>query len=126
MKGLIRARRRLNLRRKFGSIRAMQTMSPPARFAGAIVVAVVLGTVAWWILAHQSPAPGQRAFAEGYVWAVRGGALALGALTQAVLFGLALPSMYRPRHAYRGLALACTIVAMLAGVTAGGLALAHQ
>jgi hypothetical protein len=102
----------------------MRSFTFQTRALCAIAAAVVVGVASWWIFAQQSPAPGQRSFSSQYVWAIRCAFVAAMALTHAILFGWALPAVYRARSVYAALAFASMTTAILAGVTAGGLALA--
>lgn len=92
----------------------------------AIVIAascVVAAGCAW---ARATPALGERALPVVQVWAARCTAASLWGAGQAVLLGVALPAIYRPRPIYAGLAALSGLVATLAAVSAGALWLAGR
>ena len=83
---------------------------PPAEAApaaqwwpAAIVAAVVCVVAAGCAWERTTPALGERTLSAVQVWAARCTAASLLAAGQAVLLGVALPAIYRPRRCMRAL-----------------------
>lgn len=103
---------------------AYQHASHPPRpqwWPAAVAVAtflVVAACVAW---ARATPALGERALPAVKIWTARCAAASLWMAAQAVLMGVALPAIYRPRPAYTGLTALASLIAVLAAVSAAAL-----
>lgn len=93
---------------------------------GAIVLAAACVVAAGCAWARSTPSLGERALPPVEVWTARCTAGALWAAGQAVLLGVALPAIYRPRPTYAGLAAFSGLIATLAAVSAGALWLAGR
>lgn len=89
--------------------------APAILWLAAAAALMTAACVAW---GHSYPGPGDRALPEGFVVAMRGLAVALGAAAQGVALWLALPSLLKRRAIYPRLAAACGAVATCAGLVA--------
>jgi hypothetical protein len=92
----------------------------------AVLVAAACVVAAGCAWARSTPSLGERALPAIQVWAARCTAASLWAAGQAVLLGVALPAIYRPRPTYSGLAALSGLVATLCAVSAGALWLAGR
>ena len=92
----------------------------------AIVLAAgcIVGAGCAWM--RSTPALGERALPVVQVWAARCTAASLWTAGQAVLLGVALPAIYRPRPTYAGLAATCGLLATIAAVSAAALWMAGR
>lgn len=97
-----------------------------AWWPAAIVLAAVCVVAAGSAWARATPALGERALPAVQVWAARCTAASLWTAGQAVLLGVALPQIYRPRPTYAGLAAVCALLATLTAVSAAALWLASR
>jgi hypothetical protein len=92
----------------------------------AMLVAAACVVAAGCAWERATPALGERALPAAQVWAARCTAASLWTAGQAVLLGVALPAIYRPRPTYSGLAALSGFIATLSGVSAGALWLAGR
>ena len=90
----------------------------PLWWPGAVAIATLLVVCACLAWAKSSPALGERALPAVKIWTARCVAASLWMAAQAVLLGVALPAIYRPRPAYAGLTAMAALLAVVAGVSA--------
>lgn len=93
----------------------------PLWWPAAVAIATFLVVAACLAWSHTTPALGERALTPVKIWTARCTAASLWMAGQALLLGVALPAIYRPRPAYLGLTALALLVAMIAAVTAAAL-----
>lgn len=101
-------------------------MRKPIGIFACVVLATSMLVGACWLWAHSSPTLGERAYTSAWSGGMRCAAVAVIFVAHAVLAGLVLPGVYRPRSAYAGAALCTGGIGILGAVAAAGLLLAGR
>jgi hypothetical protein len=109
-------------------LRFMEETHMPKPFGVAFSILLATGMLigACWLWTASQPRLGQRPFETAWVCGIRCASAAVWLLGHAVLAGVALPLIYRPRPFYSGAALCSGGVGVLSAVAAAGLLLASR
>lgn len=90
----------------------------------ALATSMLVG--ACWLWAHSHHSLGERAYSSTWVGGMRCASVALILAAHALLAGVVIPSVYRPRTVYSGAALCTGGMGILGGVAALGLLFAGR